>query len=280
MAQVTTRGSFGFEVDASGTLLSNAHNVDALRRMWSDRTLVSDVGPGVGPTGAWHVACHIVAAGCVRRAQDGALLWLEISHLSVDDRYGATLTHRKGNEAETLPLEDATRFLSQSKLLGFVEGNSEGHITARGVSDPPGRFGIYQRQNYDHLAGEAGSGGRVWEHWCTTRDLEATSPLSVSLLMAYVQLCHAAGDLFAPTVARGRRTYGHPEQLRAMIAAGFTSQSSATWPITPKPIPRPAELRLQEAVATEAFAAADSLAWSEDGPRYYMYARKIGDWAG
>jgi hypothetical protein len=277
-----TRGVFEFQVNGAGVLLASDDNIGALRRMWSDRTLVSggDLGPGVRNGEAWHIACHLVAAGCVKRAANGRQLWLEISHDSQDDTYQATLTHAEQAATQTVRLDsaEATQLLQNSKLLGFIEGTSEGHISARGVQDSASRFGGWQRQNYDQAVGSTGQGGRVWEHWCTTRDLNPASQLSVSLLKAYLQLCNIAGDLFAATVARGRREYGHPKQLKAMISAGFTTQTSAAWQTMPKPIARNIELLLHEARAVDAFNAAQLLQWSDVGPTYYMYPRRINSW--
>jgi hypothetical protein len=270
-----TRGSF--QVDDNGALLANDANVEALRNLWSSRPEGLELGPGVGSTGAWHVSCHIIAAGCVRRAASGELLWLEMSHVDGNDTYEATLTFQRDQQPTTIALDsdDARRLLDGSTLLGFVEGTSQGHITARGVQDPPDRFDGYSRQNYDQPAGSEDQGGRVWEHWCTTRDLDPDSKLSVSVLTAYLQLCSAAGDRFAATVARGRRDYGHPAQLRALIDAGFTTAESAGWRTTPKPIGREAELQLHEATPAAAYGAAQGLAWSDSEPTYHMYPRRI-----
>ena len=272
-----SRGTSGFEVDQSGALLANAHNVNALRELWASRPQALPLGPGVGSTGAWHVSCHVVAAGCARRASNGDLLWLEVSHVAATDRYDATLTRTSNGQSSTLSLDSdaARRLLQDSTLLGFVEGTSEGHISARGVRDTPTQFGGYLRQNYDQPAGSSNQGGRVWEHWCTTRDLEAHQPLSVSLLTAYLELCHAAGDLFGPTVARGRTNYGHPDQLIAMLDAGFADPASARWNTTPQPIERTVELIMHEATPSDALRAVSMLPWSSAQPQYFMYPRRI-----
>lgn len=278
MTPPASRGSSGFEVDAEGAVLATENNVEALRALWASRPPGLEVGPGVGPAGAWHVSCHLVAGGCVRRTTEGQTVWLEISHRPANDTYQATVTHDLSSDGLDSP--SARQILDGSTLLGFVEGTSEGHISAPDVADSPARFEGWMRQNYDQPPGSTDQGGRVWEHWCTTRDLDPGSELSVSLLTAYLQLCNAAGDRLAPTVARGRTTYGHPGQLRALVDAGFTSGDSAAWPTTPKPIDREAELLLQEATPQSALEAARSLPWSDEGPSYFMFPRKIGDWAG
>lgn len=103
MARAIGRGSFEFQVDPTGALLPNEYNVAALRRLWASRPPGLEMGPGVGPTGAWHVACHLVAAGCVRRATDGQILWLEVSHVPATDTYRSTLTYGPDERPVTVP---------------------------------------------------------------------------------------------------------------------------------------------------------------------------------
>jgi len=278
MADAVTRGSRGFEVDGAGDLLASTRNVDLLRALWSSREPGLDVGPGVHESGAWHVSCHLLGAGGVRISASNDLLWLEVSHVAADDTYDATIT-RAG---ETVPLasDRGRELLSGSTLAGFVEGTSEGHISARDVVDSPDRFEGWKRQNYDQPIDSTAQGGRVWEHWCTTRDLDPESAFSRSWLGAFLSLCAALGDRFAPTVARGRTQYGHPQQLRAMVAAGLMSGASATWRCTPRPIPQASQDLLYEARAEAALQAVSGLEWTSGDVRYYMFSRKIGSWAG
>ena len=75
------RGAFEFDVTDEGNLISSVQNVETLRRLWLDRTLINGrhLGPGDPgdfDNGAWHVGCHLVAAGGVMRAKDGYLLWV------------------------------------------------------------------------------------------------------------------------------------------------------------------------------------------------------------
>src|SRR5688572_1372288 len=99
----TRRGSF--EVDPSGALIPSEANVLTLRELWASRPDGMEAGNGVGPTGAWHVACHLVAAGCVRRAADGRILWMEISHVPANDTYAATLTTGSDQQPETMHVD-------------------------------------------------------------------------------------------------------------------------------------------------------------------------------
>jgi hypothetical protein len=66
---VGKRGSSGFEIADDGNLVNNTANVERLRSLWLDRSvicgeLLGPGDPGDFDHGAWHVACHLVAAGC------------------------------------------------------------------------------------------------------------------------------------------------------------------------------------------------------------------------
>jgi hypothetical protein len=276
------RGTYGFLVADNGDLLDRAENVETLRRLWLNRQVVNEVGPGVNDEGTWHVACHLAAGGCVRQTEDGRLLWLEISHRGQPDLYYASLTWDNAGRVTTLDLksDEARQLMRGSKLLGFVEGTSRGRISAVNANDPAERWNNWPRQPYNQPPeADDASGGRVWEHWCTTRDIRGQDEICNSVLEGYVTLVAAAGDLFAPTVARGRTSYGHPEQRNAMIAAGFTTEQSASWRTTPVEISREVELLLRKATPAAGLAAAARLEWPGNEPRYYMFHRKIGDWS-
>lgn len=280
-----SRGTFRFAVTGDKDLFNSAGNVQALRRLWLDRALIKgdDLGPGDPGDfdhGAWHVACHLAGAGGARRAADGRLLWLEISHHAQGDTYYASVTARDGTAARTLPLDSAEgrSLLAGSTLLGFVEGTSTGRTSARSVSDPPERFNLWRRQDFDQPVESQADGGKVWEHWCTLRDLRATSRIATDVLTAYVALTAALGDRFAAAVARGRRDYGHPRQLAALVRAGFVGEDAAVWDTTPAALPAAAERLFLEAQPAAALEAAGQLDWSA-APRYWMFARRITSWS-
>src|SRR5262249_22626300 len=259
------RGTYKFEVSDSGNLNNTAANVDLLRELWLDRRVIT--GDNLGPgdpgdfdNGAWHVACHL-AAGCgVRERADGSFAWLQISHDDHADRYFASVTIIEGHKLRTVPIDSADgRILLQgSRLLGFVEGTSKGRTSVRFANDPPNLFNLWRRQDFDQPPGSAEDGGTVWEHWCTLRDIRTTHTIGTSVLTAFVSLAAALGDLFIPTVARGRREYGHPIQLRAMIDSGLVGVQSAVWDGTPVPIPSYCEAVFEDADPATALKAATS----------------------
>jgi hypothetical protein len=276
------RGTFQFEVTPGGDLVDNAANVECLRKLWLDRSMIKDddLGPGDEgdfDNGAWHSACHLVGAGGVRRAANGKILWLEVSHDPAKDEYYGSVTPA-GAPTVRLDSAEGRALLNGSTLLGFVEGNSVGHISARHVHDPETRFNLWKRQDFDKPVGSDEDGGKVWEHWCTVRDIRPTHAIGSSVLRAYVSLVAALGDRFVPSVARGRRDYGHPRQLCAMVKAGLTTEASATWDIKPHRIPDPAERKLLEATPADEAAAVATLEWDAT-PRYYMFQRRISHWS-
>jgi hypothetical protein len=230
------RGTYKFEVSDSGDLTNTGANVVLLRKLWLDRAVIfgDELGPGDPgdfDNGAWHVACH-VAAGCgVRERADGSLAWLQISHDAREDRYFASVTVLEGRNTRTVPTDSAEGriLLRKSRLLGFVEGTSMGRTSARAAADPPNLFNLWRRQDFDQPPGSDLDGGRVWEHWCTLRDIRETHAIGTSVLTAFLALAAVMGDMFIPTIARGRREYGHPAQLKAMVAAGLVDRKSAGW---------------------------------------------------
>ena len=279
------RGNYEFDVDENGNLKNLAYNLELLRKLWLDRANIDgdDIGPGDPgdfDNGAWHVACHLLGAGGVRKLANGKLAWLQISHNGATDRYFASATVHEDKTTRVVPLDSAEgrALLRDSKVLGFVEGTSVGRVSARNVSDPPSLFNLWRRQDFDQPPGTTQDGGRVWEHWCTLRDIRPAHAIGTSVLTAFVSLVASLGDLFIPCVARGRREYGHPVQLRAMVRAGLVGRASATWEGKPAAIPKEAELLLLEADEAAALKAVEQFKWSSP-PQYYMFSRKISGWS-
>lgn len=281
---MTLRGTYKFEVDGYGDILYSKNNVELLRKLWLDREVINskELGPGDEEefeNGAWHIACHLVAACGVRRSNNGDLIWLEISYNPTAKLYEPTLTVRENGVINTFQIfsTQAQNYLNDSELLGFVEGTSEGRISAKGIKDSENSFAGNPRQKYDQSPGSIEEGGRVWEHWSTTRDVRVSSNIGSSVLNSYVALVAVCGDKFAPTVARGRIDYFHPEQLNAMIKAGFTSLASAQINIQPMIIPKDIDLLLQEAKPEVYFEAIEKLDWNKP-IKYYMFKRRIDRW--
>jgi hypothetical protein len=280
-----TRGSLQFQITPAGDLQNSAVNVRLLTQLWGDRSLIrgDDLGPGDPGDfdhGAWHSSCHVLGAGGARRAADGRILWLEVSHVRSRDEYFASVTFRDSGKPRSVPLDsaDGRALVETSVLLGFVEGNSTGRASARNVFDAPDRFNLWRRQDFDQPVTSPLEGGKVWEHWCTLRDLRPANRVGLSAITAYVSLVAALGDRFCATVARGRRDYGHPEQLCALVHAGFVGKDSATWAVTPTPIPAAVEPLFLEAEPERALAAAEQLNWDK-GPKYFMFERRIKSWS-
>jgi hypothetical protein len=279
-----TRGLLQFAVSKDGKLCNAASNVEKLRRLWLDRSRIS--GDAIGPgdpgdfdCGAWHIGCHLVGAGGVCRAADGSLLWLEVSHDDARDRYFASVTGSIAGRTDTSYLDSAEgrELLAGAELLGFVEGNSTGRISARGVIDSPSAFNLWRRQDFDQPVTALSDGGKIWEHWCTLRDVRPSSEPGTSVLTAYISLASVLGDSFVATVARGRGDYGHPKQLCAMAEAGFVSVEAAMVDITPITIPNTAEIEFATAEPQRALRACAMLAWT-NSPQYYMFNRRIDRW--
>ena len=279
------RGNYEFDVDENGNLKNLAYNLELLRKLWLDRANIDgdDIGPGDPgdfDNGAWHVACHLLGGGGVRKLANGKLAWLQVSHNGATDRYFASATVHEDKTTRVVPLDSAEgrALLRDSKVLGFVEGTSVGRVSARNVSDPPSLFNLWRRQDFDQPPGTTQDRGRVWEHWCTLRDIRPAHAIGTSVLTAFVSLVASLGDLFIPCVARGRREYGHPVQLRAMVRAGLVGRASATWEGKPAAIPKEAELLLLEADEAAALKAVEQFKWSSP-PQYYMFSRKISGWS-
>ncbi|MGE5193942.1 MAG: hypothetical protein ACM3U2_15720 [Deltaproteobacteria bacterium] len=282
--EIPRRGRFQFVVDGMGDLFNSAVNVEALRKLWLDRLWIN--GDAIGPgdpgdfdNGAWHVSCHLAGAGGVRRTADGRTLWLEVSHSAARDEYYASVTYRSASGPVTLAIDSAEgrELLAGSTLLGFIEGNSTGRTSARGVWDPPTLFNLWRRQDCDQPVSSPADGGKVWEHWCTLRDIRPGSRIATSVLTAYVSLVAALGDSFPAAVARGRRDYGHPSQLCALVFAGFISSNSALWDTMPRAIAPAHEPLFLRADPVRSLEACETMDWSS-APQYYMFTRRIDRW--
>jgi hypothetical protein len=280
-----TRGTYQFEVQANGNLVDKAGNIELARRLFRDGTIISGRWgpgqPGDFDYGSWHCLCHLAAGAGVYLLSD-RYLWVSITHAGTSDKYVATVSTREtGGSVRVIELGSAegSNLISRARLLGYVEGTSEGHILARNVQDPPEAFNGWPRQMFNQPVSSLRNGGTVWEHWCTTRDLRPSDPIGDSILKAYLTLVSTLGGQFTATVARGRRQYNHPDQLRALVRAGFIEREDALWDTMPYEIPREARRLLLEARPADNVEAIGSLPWTPSGDRrYFMFRRRISSW--
>jgi hypothetical protein len=280
------RGESKFEIGAKGHLLNNETNLEKLRKLLLDRKIIDGdlLGPGDPgdfDKGAWHVFCHLAGGSAVFKKED-SYLWLEISHIPFIDLYTPTITVSSKKESVcTFPLlsEEGNLLLKNAILLGFVEGTSLGHISARDIIDDEKRFNLWKRQDCDFDIESEKDGGKVWEHWCTLRDITPKASLGISVLKSYLSIVSVCGGRFVSIVARGRRLYFHPEQLVALVKYGFITKEDATTDIIPKPIPKKQELMLYSAEPKICVKAVEALPWDKNKISYFMYKRRIKEWS-
>ena len=279
-----TRGSYAFDINDDGALADSVANLDKLRTLFRDDAIIrGNWGPGnYGDfdDGSWHILCHLAGGSGVLSTASGRA-WCGITHAPANDTYQATVTYLENNAATTVPLKasDGTALAVGAERLGFVEGASVGHISARGVTDADGAFNGWPRQSFDHDALSDEDGGPVWEHWSTTRDIRSSSAIGSSVLEAYLTLVSCLGGRFVAAVARGRREHSHPRQLAALVESGLLTTAEATWDVMPDPIPRAAQNLLYEARPADALAASELLPFTTRTQRYFMFQRRIRRWS-
>ena len=161
----------------------------------------------------------------------------------------------------TVPLRgsDGTALAAGAERLGFVEGVSVGHLSARGVTDGDGAFNGWPRQSFDHDALSDKDGGRVWEHWSTTSDIRSSSAIGTSVLEAYLTLVSCLGGRF----------------VAAVCAWTAETQPSETARRLPDPISRAPQNLLYEARPADALAASELLPFTTGAQRYFLFQRRI-----
>ncbi|MBL7995821.1 hypothetical protein JNM05_10675 [bacterium] len=279
------RGTYEFEITKEGNVISNSHNLEKLRELFLDKAIVNNAlgpgDPGDFDYGAWHILCHLAAACAVFRRPSGELLWVEISHLPVIDIYTATVTVECSREnVTTFPLNssEGKALLDGPTMLGFVEGTSLGHISARSVRDTADKFNNNLRQDYEHDVESPKDGGRVWEHWCTVRDIRVGNIVGTSVLRAYLDIVAICGGHFVGVVGRGRGDYDHPIQLAALVNAGLLSVEEALVEITPIEIPNESEQLICSSNPRQCVIGARLMNWSPSRIAYQMFNRSIGSW--
>jgi len=279
------RGTYDFDIDSNGNLADSVANLERLRALFRDGRIIADHwGPGDAGDfdhGAWHILCHLAAGGALLETARGPA-WLGISWDGMRDLYMAVASIQSDDRVENLTLEsdEGGALLASARPLAFVEGTSQGHVTARGVQDPPDAFNGCPRQEFDRDVTDPGEGGVVWEHWCTTRDIRPQSVVGTSVLSAFLTLVSVLGGCFVAPVARGRRDHQHPRQLAALIRAGVLTREEALWDTSPLAIPPRAQRLFYEARPICSLEACRWLDLHGDGEvRYFMFARRIRSWS-
>jgi hypothetical protein len=278
------RGSYEFSIDGRGAVVLDPKNLERLRRLFRDGAIIGEEwGPGDEgdfDNGSWHVFCHL-AGGTGAYSLGEGRAWVGITFDAPSGLYRASATWREDGRIRTSPLAsvDVQTRLATGKCLGFIEGTSLGHVSARGMNDDDVIFNKWKRQQFDQDVNSEEDGGVVWEHWCTSRDIRPTSKIGTSVLEAWLELVNAMGGRFIAAVARGRRDYGHPVQLAAMVKAGLLSEEEALWETTPRPIPKAQQALLYEARPNDALVAVEALPFVANEQRYFMFERRIGHWS-
>jgi hypothetical protein len=280
------RGSFQFEINQNGTVINNDSNFEKLRKLFLDRTLIN--GDSLGPgdegdfdNGGWHVLCHL-AAGCAVFKINNLFLWMEISHIPAIDVYEPTITietEKKDVFTFSLNSQEGILFLEKAKLIGFVEGSSLGHISAKDVKDNEIIFNKWKRQDFNMPADSKEDGGRVWEHWCTVRDLRPTATIGLSVLKSYLTILSICSGKYVSIITRGRRQYYHPEQLMALVKSGLISKEDALIDVKPKQISKDNEKIIYLSDPKKCLTAVKSMKWDEDKLSYHMFERRIKEWS-
>jgi hypothetical protein len=281
-----SRGTYNFEIDDTGNVINNETNFERLCRLFRDGGIISGSwGPGRSgdfENGSWHILCHL-AAGSGVYGNDNNYLWVSITHAGDRDEYIATVSVKKnGDNVQTIPLNSSggSVLIGSFKLLGYVEGTSQGHILARNIQDSSTAFNSWPRQNFNRDIDSSNSGGTVWELWCPTRDIRESCAVGRSVLRAYLTIVSTLGGKFVAAVARGRRGHEHPRHLCALAKAGFISREDALWDTMPKPITYDAERLFKEARPVDSLKAVEKLQWDTSGELYYyMFQRKINSWS-
>src|SRR5262245_26462928 len=137
-----TRGSYNFETDNNGVLVDNPGNVEKLRKLFRDGTIINgNWGPGNDgdfDNGSWHILCHLAGGSGVLNTRSGRA-WCGITHVPANDSYQATMTYKKNGAVMTVPLGEGegVALATGAEILGYIEGSSVGHIAARNANDPP-----------------------------------------------------------------------------------------------------------------------------------------------
>lgn len=275
--------NYSFQRDSQGRLIENDHNLHEMQRLFLDWDIIKDnggEGTRRGDGGAWHGACHLVAAGILGVHKNSGLVWFEVGWDQRRECYEAQVVL----EGETgMRIKNITghgkSWAEEVRIVAYVEGNSCGAISDKNAADLGNSEIDDRRQDYNRNPTDfERQGGKVWEHWCTTRDIRSSDALGKQVLRAYLTLLTIGGTEFAATVLRGRPYCGHPTQLKACIEAGLVSEEDASWPGIPEPIPTSAQLLFYHSDPFQSLAACRQLPLGENSRNYFMFQRCLHQW--
>jgi hypothetical protein len=275
--------SYRFQRDPRGRLLETEDNLEEMRNLFLDWDVIGgDGGEGTkaGDGGAWHGVCHLVAAGVLGVQKNAGLAWFEVGWDQKLGRYGALVVRQDGSGVQ---IENITgqgkAWADKVRIVAYVEGNSCGAISNKDAVDPGNSDEHDRRQDYNRFPLDFESeGGKVWEHWCTTRDIRSSGGTGEQVLRAYLTLLAVGGTEFVATVLRGRPYCGHPAQLKACIESGLVTAENASWSGTPEPIPMSAQVLFQYSDPLLSFSACRRLLLADSGRQYFMFQRCIHLW--
>lgn len=276
--------NYDFQRDGAGRLVENDHNLMQLRHLLCDWDIIGgDGGEGTARDdgGTWHGACHLLAAGIIAEHADKGMAWFEIAWDKRSSSYLPVAVLRRGNSIEVHNvIGQAAEWAKATRTLAYVEGNSCGEISNKCATDPGNSDHVDRRQDYHRFPLDfTGEGGKVWEHWCTTRNIREDTAPGVQAIRAYLTLLCIGGTAFAAMVLRGRPFYGHPAQLAACLRAGLVTEGDASWSGAPEPIPADAQLLFHYSDPVLSHAACTRLPLSREvEPQYFMFQRGINLW--
>lgn len=274
---------YNFQRDAQGRLLETGKNLQEMQKLFLDWDIIEgDGGEGTKPGdgGAWHGVCHLVAAGAVGLQKSGDLVWFEVGWNQDKSQY-RTLAVRQDDQS--FHIEDITgcgaSWADRVRIVAYVEGNSCGAISHKEAKDRGNSDRDDRRQDYNRYPLDFESnGGKVWEHWCTTRDIKSVKGLGCQVLRAYLTLLAVAGAELAATALRGRPYCGHPKQLKACVKAGLATERDASWLGLPEPMPVNAQILFQYSDPLTSLAACQRLPTAKGKKKYFMFQRCIHLW--
>lgn len=275
--------TYSFQRNSQDRLAESEYNLQAIRRLFLDWDIIQDdggEGAARGDGGAWHGTCHLVAAGILGVQKNRRLAWFEVGWDKKQGRYEAqvVLEDETGIRIENITGRGES-WADEMQIVAYVEGNSCGSISNTAAVDPGNSDEIDRRQDYNRVPMDFESdGGKVWEHWCTTRDIKSSGGIGEQVLRAYLTLLAVGGTEFAATVLRGRPYCGHPAQLKACIEAGLVTKEDVSWPESPEPIPINAQLLFQYSDPFLSFAACRRLPLGNKGRQYFMFQRCLHLW--